>query len=31
MPLDPAKNGGQLPANLEWLTDVIPCNLWLAR
>jgi nucleotide-binding universal stress UspA family protein len=31
VPLDPAKNAGRLPLNLEWLTDVIPCNLWLAR
>ena len=31
VPLDPAKNSGQLPPNLEWLIDVIPCNLWLAR
>jgi hypothetical protein len=31
VPLDPTKKGGQLPPNLEWLIDVIPCNLWLAR
>jgi hypothetical protein len=31
VPLDPAKNSGQLPTSLEWLTDVIPCNLWLIR
>ena len=31
VPLDPAKKSGQLPPNLEWLADVIPCNLWLAR
>src|SRR5437764_3957630 len=31
VPLDPAKNAGRLPTSLEWLTDVIPCNLWLAR
>jgi len=31
VPLDPTKKSGQLPPNLEWLTDVIPCNLWLAR
>lgn len=31
VPLDPGKNAGQLPTTLEWLTDVIPCNLWLAR
>src|SRR5438132_758371 len=27
VPLDPAKNAGQMPPNLEWLMDVIPCNL----
>jgi nucleotide-binding universal stress UspA family protein len=31
VPLDPAKNAGQLPPNLEWLMDVIPCNLWVSR
>jgi nucleotide-binding universal stress UspA family protein len=31
VPLDPEKNAGQLPPTLEWLADVIPCNLWLAR
>lgn len=31
VPLDPAKNAGQLPPNLEWLIDVIPCNLWVIR
>ena len=31
VPLDPQKNEGQLPPNLEWLTDVIPCNLWVIR
>jgi nucleotide-binding universal stress UspA family protein len=31
VPLDPAKNAGQLPPNLEWLMDVIPCNLWVMR
>ena len=31
VPLDPAKNAGQLPSNLEWLIDVIPCNLWVIR
>jgi nucleotide-binding universal stress UspA family protein len=30
-PLDPQKNQGQLPPNLEWLADVIPCNLWVIR
>jgi hypothetical protein len=31
VPLDPAKNAGRLPPNLEWLVDVIPCNLWVIR
>jgi nucleotide-binding universal stress UspA family protein len=31
IPLNPNENGGRLPANLEWLADVIPCNLWLIR
>ncbi|PYI88922.1 MAG: hypothetical protein DMF03_09155 [Verrucomicrobia bacterium] len=31
LPLDSKKNEGQLPPNLEWLTDVIPCNLWVIR
>jgi nucleotide-binding universal stress UspA family protein len=25
------RDSGKLPPNLEWLTDVIPCNLWLIR
>jgi len=28
------KNAGgtqQLPGNIAWVTDVIPCNLWLIR
>ncbi len=31
VPVDPEKNGGRLPPNLEWLVDVIPCNLWVVR
>jgi nucleotide-binding universal stress UspA family protein len=31
IPVDPAKNEGKLPPNLEWLTDMIPCNLWVIR
>lgn len=31
VPLDRQKNSGRLPPNLEWLTDVIPCNLWVIR
>ena len=29
-----AKNAGgaqQLPSNIAWVTDVIPCNLWVIR
>jgi type III secretory pathway component EscR len=28
------KNAGgaqQLPSNIAWVTDVIPCNLWVIR
>jgi nucleotide-binding universal stress UspA family protein len=31
VPLDPTNKGGQFPPNLEWLMDVIPCNLWVIR
>ena len=31
IPLDPSVNKGRLPTNLEWLADVIPCNLWVIR
>ncbi len=31
IPADPQKYGGQLPPNFEWLSDVIPCNLWVIR
>jgi len=31
VPLDRQRNSGRLPPNLEWLTDVIPCNLWVIR
>lgn len=31
VPLAPDDNGGRLPANLDWLSDVIPCNLWVIR
>jgi nucleotide-binding universal stress UspA family protein len=24
-------SGGSLPANIGWITDVIPCNLWVIR
>ena len=28
---DPPSTGPALPANVGWITDVIPCNLWLIR
>lgn len=28
---DPPTTGPDLPANLGWITDVIPCNLWVIR
>ncbi len=28
---DPPATGPELPANLGWLIDVIPCNLWVIR
>jgi nucleotide-binding universal stress UspA family protein len=28
---DPPATGPELPANLAWITDVIPCNLWVIR
>ncbi len=31
VPINPNENEGRLPPNLEWLTDVIPCNLWVIR
>jgi nucleotide-binding universal stress UspA family protein len=31
VPVAGSATGGQLPPNLEWLTDVIPCNLWIIR
>ena len=32
VPVQPAANGDQsLPGNIAWLTDVIPCNLWVIR
>lgn len=27
----PASGEPELPANISWLTDVIPCNLWVIR
>jgi len=25
------KNIRRLPSNIAWVTDVIPCNLWVIR
>ncbi|MFN2541467.1 MAG: universal stress protein [Chthoniobacterales bacterium] len=30
VPVAPS-SGGELPNNIAWLTEVIPCNLWLVR
>jgi nucleotide-binding universal stress UspA family protein len=32
VPLRPDADGGEaLPSNIAWITDVIPCNLWVIR
>ena len=31
VPVDPAKSTSDLPAHIAWVTDVIPCNLWVIR
>jgi nucleotide-binding universal stress UspA family protein len=31
VPVDPAACGSGLPAHVAWITDVIPCNLWVIR
>ncbi len=31
VPVDPATSGDGLPAHIAWVTDVIPCNLWVIR
>ena len=31
VPVDPAACGDGLPAHVAWITDVIPCNLWVIR
>ena len=31
VPVDPAASGDGLPAHAAWITDVIPCNLWVIR
>jgi hypothetical protein len=31
VPLEKNGGGAQLPSNIAWVTDVIPCNLWVIR
>jgi nucleotide-binding universal stress UspA family protein len=31
VPVDPAACGDGLPSHVAWITDVIPCNLWVIR
>lgn len=31
VPVDPGISEGGLPAHVSWVTDVIPCNLWVMR
>jgi nucleotide-binding universal stress UspA family protein len=31
VPVEPTVNGKSLPSNIAWITDVIPCNLWVIR
>jgi nucleotide-binding universal stress UspA family protein len=31
VPVDPATSADGLPAHVAWVTDVIPCNLWVIR
>ena len=31
VPVDPAAGGDGLPAHVAWITDTIPCNLWVIR
>ena len=31
VPVDPETSAGGLPAHVAWVTDVIPCNLWVIR
>jgi nucleotide-binding universal stress UspA family protein len=31
VPVDPKTSSGRLPAHVAWVTDVIPCNLWVIR
>ncbi|MGZ4983063.1 MAG: universal stress protein [Chthoniobacterales bacterium] len=31
VPIAPSRESKELPAQIAWLTDVIPCNLWIIR
>ncbi|MFN2508084.1 MAG: universal stress protein [Chthoniobacterales bacterium] len=31
VPVETAAGSGELPADIAWVTDVIPCNLWIIR
>jgi nucleotide-binding universal stress UspA family protein len=31
VPIDPAASGEGLPPHVAWITDVIPCSLWVIR
>jgi hypothetical protein len=31
VPVDAAASGDGLPSHVAWITDVIPCNLWVIR
>jgi nucleotide-binding universal stress UspA family protein len=31
VPVPPEGKAGTLPGNISWITDVIPCNLWVIR
>lgn len=31
VPIHPAETGERLPNHIAWITDVIPCNLWVIR
>jgi nucleotide-binding universal stress UspA family protein len=31
VPIHPAEAGERLPNHIAWITDVIPCNLWVIR
>jgi len=31
VPIEPNAESNELPAHIAWVTDVIPCNLWIIR